>query len=94
MRVKWLRTALANLEAEATYIARDSPSAAPRVVNAIVSSVNQLKRFPAMGRPGRVPGTRELVVLHTPYIIPYRVREDVVEILRIFHGARRWPTQF
>ncbi|HVZ17906.1 MAG TPA: type II toxin-antitoxin system RelE/ParE family toxin [Terriglobales bacterium] len=93
MRVKWLRTALANLNAEADYIAQDSPEAASRVVTAIEDAVNNLAQFPAMGRAGRVTGTRELVVPGTPYIIPYRVRNGAVEILRVFHGARRWPKQ-
>jgi len=47
-----------------------------------------------MGRPGRVPGTRELVLPNFPYIIPYRVREQRVEILRVFHTARKWPQGF
>ena len=65
------------------------------IADLILNTIERtLTENPELGRPGRVPGTRELVVLHTPYIIPYRVREDVVEILRIFHGARRWPTQF
>jgi plasmid stabilization system protein ParE len=81
VRVKWLRTALANLEAEADYIAQDSSQAASRVVVAIEDAVNELAEFPAMGRPGRVTGTRELVVPGTPYIIPYRVRNGAVEIL-------------
>lgn len=91
MRVKWLRTALANLNAEAEFIAQDNAAAARRVVNAILQSVNQLKKFPALGRPGRLPGTRELVVRGTPYLVPYRVRGGNIEILRVFHGARRWP---
>lgn len=91
MRVEWLRTALANLNAEAEFIAQDNRGAAERVVNAILQSVNQLKKFPAVGRPGRVPGTRELVVRGTPYIVPYRVRQETIQILRVFHGARRWP---
>ena len=91
MRVRWLRTALANLEAEAQYIARDSPAAASRVVAAIARSVERLAEYPASGRPGRVAGTRELVVPGTPYIIPYRVRGGAVEVLRVFRGARRWP---
>lgn len=94
MRVNWLRTALANLEAEAEYIARDSPAAAARVVSAIQRSVEQLRKHPALGRPGRVPGTRELVITGTPYIIPYRVRGDRVEVLRVFHAARKWPPSF
>jgi len=53
-----------------------------------------MKKEPAMGRAGRVAGTRELVVAETPYIIPYRVRGDAVEILRVFHAAREWPEKF
>jgi toxin ParE1/3/4 len=94
VRIKWLRTALANLNAEAEYIARDDPAAAERVVAAINRAVQNLRRFPAMGRPGRVIGTRELVVPGTPYIIPYRVRNNCVELLRVFHAARRWPSKF
>jgi toxin ParE1/3/4 len=47
-----------------------------------------------MGRPGRVISTRELVVSGTPYIVAYRVREGVVEILAVIHGAQQWPTSF
>ncbi len=94
MRVKWLRAALANLEAEADYIGEDNPAAAGRVVLNIFRAVNLLKKNPAMGRPGRVAGTRELVVAGTPYIIPYRVRGESVEILRVFHAARKWPGKF
>ena len=94
MQVRWLRTALANLNAEAEYIARDNPAAASRVVVAITTAVDHLAHHPALGRTGRVPGTRELVVQDTPYIIPYRVRSGVVEILRVFHAARRWPSEF
>ncbi len=93
MRVKWLRTALANLNAEAEYISQDSPAAAARTVAAIMDAVELLKSYPAMGRPGRVSGTRELVVPGTPYIVPYRVRGDAVELLRVFHAARKWPSR-
>ncbi len=91
MRIRWLRRALANLEAEAEYIARDSRPAAGRVVATIQQAVEQLVSYPASGRPGRLPGTRELVVAGTPYIIPYRVRGGEVQILRVFHASRQWP---
>ena len=94
MRVRWLRVALANLEAEADYIGEDSPAAARRVVQRIFRAANLLKKNPAMGRPGRVAGTREVVVAGTPYVLPYRVRANAVEILRVFHAARRWPEGF
>ncbi len=94
MRVRWLRTALHNLDAEAEYIAEDDPTAAARMVVAIEEAVGHLANHPAAGRPGRVPGTRELVVADTPYVIPYRVRANAVEILRVFHGKRKWPAKF
>ncbi len=94
MRVRWLRTALANLSAEAEYIARDSPRAAAATVSAIAKAVSQLEHNPSLGRSGRVAGTRELVVPGTPYIVPYRVQRERVEILRVLHGARKWPEGF
>lgn len=94
MRVRWLRTALANLDAEATYIAQDNVAAAARMVATIQQAVSHLVHYPASGRPGRVPGTRELVIPGTPYVIPYRVRGTTVEILRLFHAARKWPRKF
>jgi toxin ParE1/3/4 len=91
MRVRWLQAALDNLDAEAAYIAADDPRAARSVVSAIINAINHLGKHPNLGRPGRVMGTRELVVPRTPYIIPYRVRGQDVEILRVFHAARKWP---
>jgi toxin ParE1/3/4 len=91
VRVRWLRRALRNLDEEADYIARDDPDAAARTVQRIASAIEQLTNHPASGRIGRVPGTRELVITGTAYIVPYRVRGDAVEILRVFHGARKWP---
>ena len=91
MRVEWLSLALADLNAEAEYIARENPSAAERMVDNIFGATGRLASFPAMGRPGRVPGTRELVVSNTPYIVPYRVRGQSVEVIRVLHGARKWP---
>ena len=94
MRVRWLRAALANLVTETEYIPRDDPAAAVRVETEIRRSVERLQRFPSLGRPGRVSGTRELIIPGTPYIVPYRVRHDTIEILRVFHAARRWPEKF
>lgn len=93
-KVKWLRTALKNLEAEAEYIARDDPKAAASVVQKIYDAVMSLEQHLALGRPGRVPETRELIVSGTPYIIPYRVKGKRIEVLRVFHSARRWPEGF
>jgi addiction module RelE/StbE family toxin len=94
MRIRWLRKALANLDEEATYIAADDPNAARLVVRRVFEAVEQLTEHPGAGRPGRVPGTRELVVGKTRYILPYRVRGDTVEILRMFHTSRRRPRRW
>lgn len=94
MRVRWLRAALANLDQEATYIASEDPAAAAAVVRRILGAVSILAEQPGLGRPGRVAGTRELFVARTPYCIPYRVRGDSVEVLRVFHTSRRPPDRW
>jgi toxin ParE1/3/4 len=94
VRVRWLKRALKNLDEEAEYVARDNPQAAARIVERIATSIDRLATHPASGRPGRVPGTRELVISGTPYVVPYRVRHETVEILRVFLAARRWPEKF
>lgn len=94
MRVRWLARALRNLREEPEYIARDNPQAAAQTVARIENAVELLSDQPAMGRPGRVPGTRELIIPDTPYIVPYQVRGRRVVILRVFHSSRRWPSSF
>ena len=93
MRVRWLRNALRNLDEEAAHIATDDPVSARLVVQRILEAVATLADQPALGRPGRVPGTRELVVPKTRYLVPYRVRGDAIEILRVFHTSRRLPNR-
>ena len=85
---------LADLEAIGDFIARDNPVAAKQLVVSLVASVDALRDHPNLGRPGRLAETRELVVAGTPYIVPYRVLGDDVEILAVFHGACRWPRAF
>ena len=94
MRVRWLRGALRTLDEEATHIAADDPLAAKRVVERALAAVANLAEQPGLGRQGRVPGTRELVVPRTHYIVPYRVRGEVVEVLRVFHTSRRQPRRW
>ena len=94
MRVRWTRRSIRALDEIAEYIARDRPLAAQRMFERIQEAVTNLRAHPDLGRPGRVPGTRELIVAGTPFIVPYRVRKDVIEILSILHAARRWPDQF
>jgi toxin ParE1/3/4 len=89
VEARWLNRALRNLKEEADYIARDDPRAAARIVVEIESATALLGEQPALGRTGRVPGARELVVPGTPYLIPYRVRGGCVEVIRVFHGRRQ-----
>ncbi len=91
MKIAWTARVVRDLAAVREYIARDNPRAARKVAAAILESVERLVEFPASGRPGRLPHTRELVVPGTPFIIPYRVEAGTVEILAVIHGARRWP---
>jgi toxin ParE1/3/4 len=91
----WSPEAINDLAALRAYIERDDPAAARRVALHIIRNVETLlPENPEMGRPGRVPGTRELVIARTPFIVPYRLVGDTVQILRIFHAARRWPSTF
>jgi len=91
VKVRWLDQAVKDLKAVRAYIARDNPSAAAGVAQRIRDAVKILNDYPAAGRAGRVPNTRELIVAGTPYILPYRVRAENVEILRVLHGAQQWP---
>ena len=91
----WSPEAIDDLAALRAYIAKDDPIAAQRVALRIVESVEMLlSENPDVGRPGRVPGTRELVISRTPFIVPYRVRGQRIQVLRVYHGARRWPERF
>ena len=94
MEIKWLRKAVRNLEQEAKYIAQDDLRAAQRVVARIREAVTMLAQNPALGRAGRIAGTRELTVPNTRYIIPYRVRGNHIEVLRVFHTSRKLPKRW
>lgn len=95
MNIVWSPQAIVDLVALRAAISEDNPRAAQAVALRILALIeNVLAHNPAAGRPGRVLGTRELVVTGTPYIVPYRIRSDTLEILRVYHGARRWPDAF
>lgn len=95
MNIFWSPEAIQDVISLRAYVAEDSPAAAQRVVSRILHHVDQLlPDNPHIGRPGRVPGTRELVIPRTPYIVPYRVQGEAIQILRVYHGARRWPASF
>ena len=91
MQVKWLRNAAKNLNDATEHIADDNPKVAREFFIHTIESVNKLVQYPELGRAGRVPGTRELVIFGYPYIVPYRIKDGNVEILRVFHTSRMWP---
>ncbi|MEQ1843680.1 MAG: type II toxin-antitoxin system RelE/ParE family toxin [Verrucomicrobiales bacterium] len=92
MRLIWTTEARDDLAAAFAYVSTDNPKAGARLVLRIGGHIaRQLTRFPESGRPGRIEGTRELVGSGTPYVVPYRVSGETVTILRVYHGARKWP---
>jgi toxin ParE1/3/4 len=91
MKLFWAPGALDDLRHLRAYIARDNPHATTEIAAKVLEAVERLGSFPASGRPGRVPNTRELVVPGTPLVIPYTVTDRGVEIIAVLHGARRWP---
>jgi len=95
MNLVWTANALRDLANLREYIARNNPEAAKRVASAIHSyAERQLDEYPNSGRPGRVAGTLELVIPRLPFILPYRIKDDRIEVLRVYHAARSWPENF
>jgi len=94
MKIKWVRLALTDLDEAAAFISQDNPEAVIRTAKRIRDAARMLSDHPDAGRAGRVHGTRELVIADTPFILPYRVVENTVQILRVLHGARKWPKRF
>lgn len=91
MRLEWSALALEDRDRIFDYIEEDNPRAAVVVDDQISAQVRQLIRFAETGRPGRIEGTRELVISRTPYIAAYRITGDTVRVLRVLHGAQQWP---
>jgi toxin ParE1/3/4 len=91
LHVKWLERALPDLDDAEAYISQTDPLAAEEVVLKIIKAVSLLEEQPGLGRAGRVLGTRELVIPNTRYIVPYRVKDDSLQILRVYHSSRIWP---
>jgi toxin ParE1/3/4 len=93
VRIEWLPDAERSLTVQLDWIAQRDPWAAIDMGDAIHAAVGRLADTPALARPGRVAGTRELVVVGTPYIVVYRIEAPAVVVLRVLHGAQRWPAQ-
>lgn len=91
MQIKWLPTALENLNNVAQYLNEHNPKAAQAFVREVHDLTLLLKQHPSMGRVGRVFGTRELVLQNFAYLIPYRMKNNCIEILRIFPTRMAQP---
>ncbi len=91
VKLRWTLPAVDHLRQIFDYIAADNPAAAFRTVERIRNAIRQTARMPHAGRIGRVAGTREIIVPGTSYLVAYRVLDDIVHVLAILHGARRWP---
>ena len=91
MTLVWSPRAKRNMGSLLSYVEEDSPQNAKLVAERIAKAIALLERQPEIGRPGRVIGTRELVVPNTPCIIPYRLTEQKIQLIAVFHGSRKWP---
>ena len=91
MRIRWTLAAVADLEGIKDYLQEYYPHLAQPTVLKLYEGIRSLKTMPQRGRIGREQGTRELVFTPMPYIAAYRVREESIEILHIYHGARDRP---
>lgn len=91
MKIVWSRRAVRHLTQLREHIEKNSERNAAAVGERIVRAVALLESHPEIGRPGRVVGTRELAVPDTPYLIPYRVRRERLELIAVFHGRQEWP---
>ena len=91
MRLEWTGPAIRDLGEAGAFIAEDNPAAAEKTAARVLEAAEYLQEHPNIGRPGRVPGTRELVVTGTPFLIVYWVRGAAVQTLRMLHHSRKWP---
>jgi toxin ParE1/3/4 len=93
MRIVWSQTAIANLIEIRQFIEQDKPGAARLLAGRILRSVERLAKYPYLGRPGRDPEIRELIIAGTPYIVCYRVDRSRLAILAVLHASQQAPEE-
>lgn len=93
MRIIWSAPAEADLDHIVSHIAAENLAAALGQEDRIRDGVVRLEQHPRLGRVGRLPNSRELVVSGTPYVVVYYVGTSQVEIARVVHGAQDWPPE-
>lgn len=91
MQLRWTRDAADDLHQIADYLTTHVPERAADLVREVYDAPTALLEFPHRGRPGKKAGTRELVLAPLPYLIVYQVRDNIVFVVRILHGAQQWP---
>ncbi len=91
MLIRWTEDAADDLERIADYLLIHAPDQAPALVRAVYKAPSSLLTFPHRGRVGKREGTRELVLSPLPYILVYKVINDTIFVVRILHGAQKWP---
>lgn len=91
MQLRWTEQAADDLERIADYLLTHVPDRAPELIRAVYDAPTALLTFPNRGRPGKLAGTRELVLTPLPYVVVYAIREDIIFVVRILHGAQQWP---
>ena len=91
MELRWTEDAASDLEHITDYLLQNTPQRAPELVRSIYAAASELLIFPRRGRKGRKELTRELVLSPLPYVVVYRIADDIVYIVRILHGAQLWP---
>lgn len=94
MILRWTERAAEHLEMLHAYIADENSRAADALFEHVVEAAERLTRFPELGRKGRVPGTRELILPGTQILLAYRIYRNTVQVLAVLHAARRWPDSF
>ena len=95
MKLTWTPEAVSDLHDIYQYIAERNPSAAKQTLERIHEILEiRLTQAPNLGREGRVIGTREFIIPGTPFVVPYRVKSGTIEILRVYHSRRRFPSSF
>jgi toxin ParE1/3/4 len=91
LKIQVTKPATADLKEIDNYIRQYNPGAALRMLSRVLEAIEYLATYPTMGRMGRVPNTRELIISGTPFIVIYQLREKIIFILRVLHAARKWP---
>ena len=91
MRIRWTPAAAADLQGISDYLKEHHPRYRDPTMRKLYGIIRELKQWPARGRPGREDGTREILFPPTPYVAVYRMKEQTIEVIRIYHAAQSRP---